>query len=79
MMLHFEKVGRLGKTFDVPVSSESTLVGLCEEHDFLRRQVSGCMRSDPDFQVSNDGTKIGIFAGFHLVGEAWFVKEGGNP
>ena len=51
------------------------LCALCEQYDFLRSQVRGCMMSTPDFDMANDGTHIGVFAGFHLVGKAWLVRD----
>lgn len=77
-VLHFEKIGRFDKTFDVeiPFYIKPTLEALVEEYDFLAGQVRGCMRSSPDFNISKDGKKIGVFAGFYCVGEAWFKEDG---
>lgn len=78
MKLHFEKVGRAKKTFDVDIDSSCTLEGLVEEYDFLRRQICGVVMSEPDFEVAEDGKSIYIFAGFHCIGKAWFVNGGAS-
>lgn len=71
--LHLIDLGRARANFAVGVDADCTLMGLCEEYDHLRRIVSAYVRSEPDFQLSNDETHIGIFAGWNLVGVATFM------
>ena len=49
---------------------------LCVQYRFLSSKVRGCMMSTPDFDLTKDGKRIGVFAGWHLVGEAWLVRDG---
>ena len=71
MIVHFENIGRNKATFDAELPSyfKQSLDALVEEYEFLAKKCRGYLRSTPDFEVSVDGTHIGVFAGIYCVGE----------